>query len=131
MTLKSFITTIKVKWRKYKLQEEQLEQIAIVEYCNKREIPIFSVPNGINIKSKVSRTIFKAMGLSSGVPDLMIPIVNDEYGGLFIELKTVTGGRVSPSQKQWIAKLNSLGYRAIVCNGADVAIREIEEYIII
>ena len=43
--------------------------------------------------------------------------------------KDKSKARVSPAQKEWIEKLNSVGYRAVVCYGADEAIREIKNYL--
>jgi hypothetical protein len=39
------------------------------------------------------------------------------------------GGRPTPDQKRWIAKLSAKGYRATVCVGADAAICEIRNYL--
>jgi hypothetical protein len=62
------------------------------------------------------------------VPDLFFPIPSGEYHGLFIEMKA-QGGRPTPDQKRWIAKLSAKGYRATVCVGADAAICEIRNYL--
>ena len=71
----------------------------------------------------------KAEGQRQGVPDLTLPVPSGSYHGLFIELKRVKGGRVSPEQKDWLAFLSGQGYRAEVCKGAVEAIAVINEYL--
>ena len=99
---------------------------------------LFAIPNG-SYKSPAARRLFKATGLRSGVPDLMLPVMRpvralagadyDLYAGLWIELKRTKGGVVSAEQKQWIADLNEQGYLAVVCVGWKAAWAEILEYL--
>ncbi|MCT7911667.1 VRR-NUC domain-containing protein [Arcobacter lacus] len=107
---------------------EHQEQSLVIQYCNLRKIPIFHIPNG-SYKSLTARIKAKKEGLVSGIPDLMIPVANKDYHGLFIEMKRVKNSKVSVQQKQWIDLLNNQGYKAIVCYGSSAAIKEIEEYI--
>lgn len=67
-------------------------------------------------------------------PDLFLAVAvetyhRDLFHGLFIELKRRKGGTVSPEQAIMIGDLQSLGYKAIVCKGADHAITEIKRYL--
>ena len=107
---------------------EHQEQSLVIQYCNLRKIPIFHIPNG-SYKSLTARIKSKKEGLVSGIPDLMIPIANKEFHGLFIEMKRVKNSKVSVQQLKWIELLNKQGYKAIVCYGSSAAIKEIEEYI--
>ena len=88
--------------------------------------PLFAVPNegkrGIRTAQRM-----KAEGLRSGVPDLVIPISNDKYNGLFIEMKKPKGV-TSKNQKEWIRMLVLLGYNAIVCNSTELARLAISEH---
>ncbi len=69
----------------------------------------------------------KRAGMPKGFPDLALLCarsMEDEhcrswghYCGLFIELKKIKGGVVSPEQKDWLAFLREQGYGAIVCYG--------------
>lgn len=70
----------------------------------------------------------KRQGLKAGFPDIGLYYPNGTYAGLFIELKTTTG-KVSVKQTEWLNRLNSVGYKAIVCRGWEAAWREIEEYL--
>jgi Holliday junction resolvase len=57
--------------------------------------------------------------VKSGVPDYIIYHKNKL---LFIEMKRVKGGKVSPEQEEWIFKLNTVdGVEAVVCYGFDQA----------
>ena len=70
----------------------------------------------------------KETGYKSGFPDLFIYQPKDGYNGLAIELK-VKGNYASPTQKDWIKRLNDRGYLAKVCTGFDDAIQIIDEYL--
>lgn len=119
-------------------RDENQEQTEVNRHCMRRKILMFAIPNGSN-KSKTARMKFKAEGLKAGVPDLMIPVANKYYHGLFIEMKqrpktlksgkkSYAGIKVSQQQEEWINKLKEQGYDAKVCYGADEAIEVIEEY---
>ena len=110
------------------LHEKQYPELAL----------LFAIPNG-SYKSPAARRLFKATGLRSGVPDLMLPVMRpvralagadyDLYAGLWIELKRTQGGVVSAEQKRWIADLNEQGYLAVVCAGWEAAWTAILEYL--
>ena len=59
-------------------------------------------------------------GFVKGFPDLMIIKPNEI---VFIEMKKVKGGRVSPDQMKVITQLNLLGHKSIVAYGAQQAIK--------
>ena len=99
---------------------------------------LLSIPNG-SYKSPAARRLFKATGLKSGVPDILLPVMRpvralagadyDLQAGLWIELKRTKGGVVSAEQKQWIEDLNEQGYLAVVCYGWLEAWAVIIEYL--
>lgn len=70
----------------------------------------------------------KMMGYLKGFPDLFFAVPRKGYNGLFIELKTKSG-RVQPEQEEIVQKLNDLGYKALICRGADFAIEAINNYL--
>lgn len=90
-------------------------------------------PNG-GYRTKREGGNFKLMGTKAGFPDLFVFIPKGEYHGLFIELKTPKGksrqaGQVSDNQEMMIDRLNSIGYKAVVCYGYDEAVQAIKEYL--
>jgi hypothetical protein len=79
-----------------------------------------------------TRMQMKRQTVSTGWPDLFlaVPVWGlKHYCGLFVELKRLKGGSLSSEQIVMIGKLNTLGYKAIVCRGADHAISEIKRYL--
>lgn len=65
----------------------------------------------------------------AGVPDLCIPVASRGKHSLYIELKRLSGGKVSDDQKNVLRALNSLGHLAVVCKGFEEAKKTVEEYL--
>jgi hypothetical protein len=105
----------------------QLKVMAFASKHTKINASLFAIPNG-GKRNMVVAMKLKAEGVKSGVPDLFLALPNETYHGLFIELKTPKKGTVSKEQKEWIARLNENGYRAVVCWGHEEAIDEIKKY---
>lgn len=86
------------------------------------DIRIFAIPSGGHRHIAVAAKM-KATGTVKGIPDLFIPA-----WGLWVEMKRTKGGSLSPEQKDWMAYLESVGYRAIVCKGAEDAKAKISAF---
>jgi hypothetical protein len=108
-----------------KIPTEHEEQRQLVMWFRQTYSPvrIFAIPNG-GYRSKSAAAKLKVEGVSAGIPDLFIPAFR-----LWIEMKRVKGGRLSPDQKDWIEYLQSNGYICFVCNGADDAKLKIKQYL--
>lgn len=89
---------------------------------------MYHVPNGGG-RNLIEAAHLKAQGVKPGVPDICLPVPNIKYTALYIELKRRKGGKVSEEQRGWIAALNRVGCRAVVCHGWDEAREEIERYL--
>ena len=89
---------------------------------------MYHIPNG-GSRSKSEAGRFRVEGVKAGVPDICLPAARGGYHGLYIELKRVKGGRVSPAQQGWIAALRDQGYCACVCKGWDDAAHVIKKYL--
>ena len=89
---------------------------------------MYHVPNGGKRHIGTARRL-KAEGVKSGVPDVCLPVSRGEYHGLYIELKRTKGSTKSDNQEQWIEKLNTQGYCAILCYGWEDASRVILNYL--
>ena len=108
---------------------ESQEQTKVVNWCDRRDILIFSIPNGgYGLPVGVARRL-KREGLKSGVPDLFIPIPVDNQHGLFVEMKALKRGRTSEDQKKWLSMLSDQNYRCVVAHGAEAAKTAIVEYL--
>lgn len=106
---------------------EHVEQVTFLQwfYVQHRRVLIFSIPNGAMLAGdEKTRAILmgklKAEGLKPGVPDLFIP----EWR-VFIEMKRVRGGRISPEQREIHADLRASGYTVIVATGSMDAIAQL------
>lgn len=104
-------------------RSENWEQMQLVQWA--RRYPwgrlLFHIPNENHHHDT-------ALGVRSGVPDLMLPVPMGGRHGLFIEMKRAKGGRLSESQKRWLGWLRELGYEAVCCHGWKEAKKEIERY---
>lgn len=106
---------------------EHVEQRNLFEWAGRmlRTYPVlewlYAVPNGGHRNIIVAKKL-KAEGVKPGVPDVVLPVRGYDpdgsaYGGLYIELKRLEGGRVSPEQTRWHEFLRSQAYRVEVCRG--------------
>lgn len=90
---------------------------------------LFSIPNG-GWRHKATAGRLKAEGLMPGVPDIFCAgVIAAAAPGLFIEMKRLHGGRVSPDQRAVHERLRACGYRVDVCHGWVAAATEISRYL--
>ena len=103
-------------------------QCAVVEYLEHTKTFFWHTPNG-ELRAKATAGKLKKMGVRAGVPDLLIAEARLPWaGGLFVELKSHKG-RLSPRQRNILAKLCKNGYAVAVCNSVDDAISAIDNYL--
>lgn len=101
-------------------------QIALVDWCSLKGLPVWHTPNG-GKRSITEAKRFQRLGVKAGVPDLFIPLQRKGFGGMFLEVKSAKG-RLSESQKFWVGYLAAQGYHVKTCHSVDEGIRLIEEY---
>ena len=106
---------------------EASEQEAVIQYGDYCGIDIVHIANEGKRSARYGAEL-KRMGMRRGFPDLFIPQARKGFHGMFVELKRDITCKPTKEQLHWIAKLNSAGYYATVCYGADAAIREIKNY---
>ena len=110
------------------LEEIEQEHVFLWASMEERAYPelamLYAIPNGGKRAIKTAVAL-KKQGVKRGVPDMCLPVPRGGFNGLYIELKRVKGGTVSDEQREWIAALNTQGYKAIVCHGAEEAIEQI------
>ena len=107
---------------------EEREQFVVVQWMELKRITFIHVPNE-GKRSRLAGAKLKAQGLKPGFPDLLIfdiPPKRPGYRGVAIEMKKLDG-RATDMQKEWLKKLRELGWFALVCEGADKAIKALEE----
>ena len=59
------------------------------------------IPNGGHRARKTARDLARS-GVRAGVPDYCLPVARGGAHGLYLELKRLHGGRVSPEQREWL-----------------------------
>ena len=103
---------------------EHEEQKNFIQWFRRKypAVRIFAIPNG-GARNPATACRLKVEGVLRGVPDLFIP----EWR-LWIEMKRIKGGVLSPEQKDWIEYLKNNDYICIVGYGCEGAIREVEEW---
>jgi hypothetical protein len=95
-----------------------VEQRELVQWFRRtyEQVLIFAIPNG-GQRSIATASSLKVEGVVPGIPDLFVP----EWL-LWIEMKRVKNGKLSPAQVEKIEYLTSVcGHRAIVGLGFDDA----------
>lgn len=112
-------------------RSEYGEQCAVFEWAE-REIRwetafLFSTLNGVKLPLGLAVKCKRA-GNRKGVPDIWLPVPRGEFHGLVIELK-VKPNKPTIEQVEWIEGLKAMGYKALVCYGAEEAIAEIKTYL--
>lgn len=119
------------------VRSEHLEQVEVVNYFRAKfphlKMLIFSVPNGAVMGGKNKWGMMaklKKEGWTKGVSDLIIAVPNNEYHGLFIEMKKSNGTikDLKPEQASFLTEADKNGYRATWCAGAKEAIELIDAY---
>ena len=103
------------------MNSEHLEQVRLVSWFRKTypDTRILAIPNG-GIRSASAGANLKAEGVSAGVPDLVVPAWL-----LWVEMKREAGGTVSPSQRDWISYLESIGHQVIIGMGFEDARQQV------
>jgi hypothetical protein len=115
-------------WKKKEPPKEDLEQIRLATWLDKKGILFYAVPNG-GRRYLLEAVKFKRMGVKSGVPDLCIPLPTKSHHGLYIELKRKSRSATSDNQLYWIERLKKNGYAAHIAKGADEAIKIVCDYL--
>ena len=90
-------------------------QYDICQYLQSKDIYFFSCPNELAGKDPRRMRHFVAMGLRSGVSDLIVLLPNRI---IFLEVKT-DKGRQSDNQKRFQKKVESLGFEYYVVRSVD------------
>jgi len=111
---------------------EHAEQVALIRWFD-LQYPalrgrLAACPNG-GQRNVIVATKLKAEGVRPGYPDLNLLTPRHGFAGLFIELKRVKGGSLSPDQASWLEFLAEQGFLAVICKGADAAKATITDYL--
>ena len=108
------------------IPSECSEQVAIFKRAHlyARRYPELRFLNGSlnGVRLTIGQAVkCKKAGMREGHPDIQLPVCRGGYIGLYIELKRIKGGKISPAQKDWAEFLISQGYMHRFCKGCDEA----------
>lgn len=100
-----------------KIPSEHYEQAMLVSWFRQKypHVLIFAIPNG-GARSITTAAALKVEGVTKGIPDLFVP----EWK-LWVEMKRIKGGVLSPDQKSITEYLKSVNYAVIIAKGAEDA----------
>lgn len=112
---------------------EDAEQAKLFDWACRSGIKplrwLFAIPNGGKRNIREAARL-KRQGVKAGVSDVYLPVAMPPYHGLFIEMKRPIGSiKITEKQKEFIAAMETQGYRAVICRGADEAILAIKYYL--
>ena len=114
-------------------QPEAIEQAKVIAWAraNENNYPylwmLHCSLNGLK-RTKNAQGKAKSQGMLSGVPDLFLPVKNNYFVGLYIEMKS-TKGRVSVEQSHYLKCAAENGYSVVVCYSAVDAINTIKAHL--
>jgi hypothetical protein len=107
---------------------ERQEQTVLCVWMDKNRILYYAIPNG-GSRHYLEAINLKRTGVKAGVPDLCIPLARNGYHGLYIELKRISGGKVSDEQTFWMEALQAEGYKVEIAYGAEQAKQIVRDYL--
>ena len=113
-----------------KLRTETPDQIALAEVLDRIGVLWFHVPNE-GKRNPITAHLLKLQGLKPGAPDNFIfnPPPNIPHAkGAAIELKRLSGGKVSSEQEKWIFDLMERGWVAMIAEGLDEALNALKKW---
>lgn len=91
---------------------------------------LIHIPNEGKRSPRYGNKLVK-MGLKRGVSDFFLPLPKKNYHGLWIELKRKKKYSISQDQKDWIEKMQHLGFKAEFAYGFEEAKRIVEAYLLV
>lgn len=114
-------------YEKYLGPEDKLQR-QVMQYIG-MQYPkaIITHPANEGKRSKFEQYKLKTLGVTAGIPDLLIFTPNKKYNGLAIELKSGYN-KPRPTQKQWLEDLKTCNWFTIWLNNFDDCKLVIDSY---
>lgn len=112
-------------------RSETTEQITLFRWAERTQSILPELALMYHVANEGKRTnggILKAAGLKSGVPDICLPVPNNGFHGLYIELK-FGKNKTTKAQEEFMALLKKQNYKTAVCYGFEEARETILEYL--
>lgn len=110
--------------RRFNRPEEALQR-ACIQWVNTHlalypDLAYLFHPANGGFRTPAEAGILKAIGVRTGVPDLLLPLASPsgKYQGMALELKSPTG-KLTEAQKRWLERLERNGYLTAVVRSLD------------
>mgnify|MGYP003143062637 FL=1 len=118
---------------------ESTEQQALIQWADLYavEVPelrlLYAIPNqgGAGKQAIIRGQRMRKEGMKKGVPDLCLPVRRGAWNALYIEMKDVATGRLSPAQLDWMYMLTDAGNCCCVAHGFEAGRHALQEYLAI
>ena len=110
------------------MRSEESVHVAVADALRAYGVDFFHPPN--ESKAHVSKRVrLRKMGLSKGVPDIVIvtPPPCGGYVAAALEIKSDTG-RPTPEQKEWIERMRAHGWAAAIAKGLDACLQQLRDW---
>ncbi len=113
---------------------EEVEQANFVDWLELQGLKFSATAQSTYTTSYNQKRKNHRTGLRKGVPDMIVLIAPEQSKDgegycIFIELKRLKGGKVSPEQQSWLDALNQTPVHAYLAQGCDAAIKIVEHYL--
>ena len=112
---------------KYLGKEDHLQHAVMLYVMTAYPDALMTHPMNEGKRSKFERYKMKYLGVTSGIPDILIFTPNNKYGGLAIELK-VGYNKPTPNQRKWLKSLENANWYSIWLNNFDDCKLVIDQY---
>lgn len=125
---------IQFKPKRRPIQREALEQKVFISKIKSWHPEIyeylFAIPNG-GKRNAFEANNLKLEGVKAGVSDLFLALPINGYPGLWIELKQKdkSKAKLTKEQKEWLERMDKVGYATAVAYGCDDAYEKLIGYI--
>jgi VRR-NUC domain-containing protein len=111
------------------IPSEEFEHISFINWLIKNGYDKFSHAANGGSRHILEAVKLKRMGVSKGFPDIFIPLPIHPYHGFFVEMKRISGSKITPEQLNWISYLKENGYFAEIALGCEAAIQLFLKYL--
>jgi hypothetical protein len=110
-------------------QPEAALQRSCVTWFRKQypKLLLIAIPNG-GKRSKIEAAIMQGLGVTAGVPDLVLLKRTDSWGALFIEMKA-DKGKLTDKQRLMHDDLLRAGYAVTTCRSLNDFMENIKYYL--
>lgn len=114
------------EWREQAMLCEWRDKIGVYQYPELRWM--YATGNGLRLPIGQRVKFQRCGGMTSGIPDIVVPVARGGFCGLYLEMKRLAGGRASSEQVECLKFLRNQGYQAAIAQGWQQAVDIVQRY---